>query len=97
MPFYDDENPMSFDEIDDQAAHIEAITNIIGIMIDALGETQPLIYKNIIESLKFSIEGMRNTLGEVNEEDIAAHAHTVADHMSEFLPLTESNVDNDFH
>ncbi|WP_167405356.1 hypothetical protein [Photorhabdus bodei] len=31
---------------------------------------------------------MRNSLGEVDEEDISAYAHSVADSMEEFLPLT---------
>lgn len=97
MPFYYDEDPMSSDDIDDQAAHIEAITKVIAIMIDALGETQPLIHKTIIKNLKESIDSMRNTLGEVNEEDIAAYAHTVADRMSEFLPFNENEKDSEFH
>ncbi len=35
---------------------------------------------------------MRNSLGEVDEEDISAYAHSVADSMEEFLPLTGSDA-----
>lgn len=37
---------------------------------------------------------MRNSLGEVDEDDISAYVHNVADSMEEFLPLTEDEINS---
>ncbi|MBZ3683305.1 MULTISPECIES: hypothetical protein [Morganellaceae] len=57
-------------------------------------KADPSLHANIINNIEEFAESMRNSLGEVDEEDISAYAHSVADSMEEFLPLTEDEINS---
>nr|WP_228029650.1 hypothetical protein [Pectobacterium carotovorum]ALG88433.1 Hypothetical protein [Pectobacterium carotovorum] len=73
---------------------LEALSNILTIVMNALSQSNPSLHANIINNIEEFAESMRNSLGEVDEEDISAYAHSVADSMEEFLPLTEDEINS---
>ncbi|EIE8195492.1 hypothetical protein LDR71_004426 [Salmonella enterica] len=80
------------EEFNELVSKVDAISNVVSILLDALGEEQPALYKKVIENIQDAVTGIRNTLGEVNEDDIVEYAYVVAESMEQFLPFDDSAV-----
>lgn len=72
---------VSADEINELIAKLDAVSNVVSIVIDSLGETQPVIQKKILTNIREEAEDIRSTLGEVDEADIVEYACAVAEYM----------------
>ncbi|HAO0300314.1 TPA: hypothetical protein IGZ58_003548 [Escherichia coli] len=77
------------DDFDQLVCKVDAISNVVSILIDVLGENRPVLYENLMNNIRHAITGIRSTLGEVNEEDIAEYAYSLTEHMKQFLPVDE--------
>ncbi len=77
------------DDFDQLVCKVDAVSNVVTILIDVLGENRPILYENLMNNIRHAITGIRSTLGEVNEEDIAEYAYLVTEHMEQFLPVGE--------
>ncbi|EAM4564552.1 hypothetical protein U7577_004555 [Salmonella enterica] len=80
------------EEFNELVSKVDAISNVVSILLDALGEEQPALYKKVIENIQDAVTGIRNTLGEVNEDDIVEYAYVVAESMEQFLPFDDSAI-----
>lgn len=80
------------EEFNELVSKVDAISNVVLILLDALGEEQPALYKKVIENIQDAVTGIRNTLGEVNEDDIVEYAYVVAESMEQFLPFDDSAI-----
>ncbi|EAX8328945.1 hypothetical protein N7G03_004510 [Salmonella enterica] len=80
------------EEFNELVSKVDAISNVVSILLDALGEEQPALYKKVIENIQDAVTGIRNTLGEVNENDIVEYAYVVAESMEQFLPFDDSAI-----
>lgn len=86
---------VTVEDINELTVRLEALSNILTIVMNALSQSDPSLHANIINNIEEFAESMRNSLlGEVDEEDISAYAHSVADSMEEFLPLTEDEINS---
>ena len=85
-------NKVSVEDFNELITRLDAVSNIVSIIINALGDTQPVIHKGIISNIKEMVESMRNTLGEVDEDDIAEYAWSVTENMEQFLPFDEDEL-----
>lgn len=85
---------VTVEDINELTVRLEALSNILTIVMNALSQSDPSLHANIINNIEEFAESMRNSLGEVDEEDISAYAHNVADSMEEFLPLTEDEINS---
>ncbi|EMX5816701.1 hypothetical protein AAHF61_005007 [Salmonella enterica] len=83
------------EEFNELVSKVDAISNVVSILLDALGEEQPALYKKVIENIQDAVTGIRNTLGEVNEDDIVEYAYVVAESMEQFLPFMTPRFDVD--
>ncbi|EFS0483890.1 hypothetical protein H2P03_004458 [Salmonella enterica] len=81
------------EEFNELVSKVDAISNVVSILLDALGEEQPALHKKVIENIQDAVTGIRNTLGEVNEDDIVEYAYVVAESMEQFLPFDDSAID----
>ena len=77
------------DDFDQLVCKVDAVSNVVTILIDVLGENRPILYENLMNNIRHAITGIPSTLGEVNEEDIAEYAYLVTEHMEQFLPVGE--------
>ncbi|OSK22042.1 hypothetical protein EAMG_04930 [Escherichia coli M056] len=69
---------------------MDAIADVISVLLHVLGRNRPVLYEELMHHLRQAIAGIRGTLGEVDEEDIAEYAYTVAENMEQFLPSDEN-------
>lgn len=79
------------EDFNELVSKLDAMSNVVSILIDALGENQPSLQQKVITNIQDAVTGIRNTLGEVNEDDIAEYAYSVADSMEQFLPFDEND------
>ncbi|CAM3546543.1 hypothetical protein XNC1_p0100 (plasmid) [Xenorhabdus nematophila ATCC 19061] len=86
------EEEVSVADINELTVRLDALSNILTIVMSSLSKSDPGLYADIINNIEEFAESMRSSLGEVDEEDISAYAHNVADSMEEFLPLTEDEI-----
>lgn len=86
------EEEVSIEDINELEVRLEALSNILTIVMNSLEKSDPTLHADIINNIEEFAESMRSTLGEVNEEDISAHAHSVANRMEEFIPLTDDEI-----
>lgn len=82
-------NDIEVEDFNELVAKMDAISNVVSILIDAVGESHPVLQKKVISNIQEAVIGIRNTLGEVDEDDIAEYAYSVAESMEQFLPFEE--------
>lgn len=87
MAVYDElyEDYVEADDFDQLVCKVDAISNVVTILIDVLGENQSVFYEKLILDIRHVIIG--STLGEVNDDDIAEYVYSVTEHMKQFLPV----------
>ena len=88
MPSYT--NKIDTEDFNELVSKIDAISNVVSILIDALGENHAALQKMVIKNIQEAATGFRNSLGEVDEDDIAEYAHSVAENMEQLLPFDEN-------
>lgn len=81
------ENDVLVEDINELTVRLDALSNVVTIVINSLSETQPSLHDEIIKNIEEFATNLRSTLGEVDEEDIADYAYSVAESMEHFLPL----------
>lgn len=84
-------NKVEVEDFNELVSKVDAISNVVSILIDALGENQPDLQEKIITNIQEAITSIRNTLGEVDEDDIVEYAYSVAESMWQFLPFDEDD------
>jgi len=84
-------NKVEVEDFNELVSKVDAISNVISILIDALGENHPSLQKKVITNIQEAVTGIRNTLGEVDEDDIVEYAYSVAESMEQFLPFDEND------
>ncbi|WP_179142667.1 hypothetical protein [Escherichia coli] len=77
------------DDFDQLVCKVDAISNVVSILIDVLGENWPVLYENLMNNIRHAITCIRSALGAVSEDDIAEYAYLVTEHMNRFLPVDE--------
>lgn len=90
MSYYDEH--IDAEDFNELVCKIDAVSNVVSILIEALGENHADLQKMLIKNIQAMAEGLRNTLGEVNEDDIAEYAHSVAENMELLLPFSAAST-----
>lgn len=86
------ENDVLIEDINELTVRLDALSNVVTIVINSLSENQPSLHDDIIKNIEEFATSLRTTLGDVDEEDIADYAYSVAESMEHFLPLNEGDV-----
>lgn len=62
---------VTVEDINELTVRLEVLSNILTIVMNALSQSYPSLHANIINNIEEFSESMRNSLGEVDEEDIS--------------------------